>query len=303
MPAQRRSAGILAWILERYPLRYRQRFAVDLLDLFEWEADRIEGSRGRRARRWFELRTTLAAVWGLGLEWVAEVRIRLRRGSRVRGDDTGRGGGVMETFDTIWTELRWALRGLRRSPGFTATVIVTLGLGVGANTAMFEVVDQVMLRPPPFLRTDQPVQTLYYYRTSGGDRRIGGSFSYPAVRDLQEAPHGLEQVFASAWRDQIARFGDRRGKVLTLAMSGTGWSLFDLAPVQGRFFGPDDDRLPSGSSVAVISQGLWEREFGGDPEAVGRTLEVAERRYEIIGVAPRGFRAMELREPDRKSVV
>lgn len=203
--------------------------------------------------------------------------------------------GMMEA---LWAEFRTAVRALRRTPGFALTVVVTLGLGVGANTAMFEVVDQLLLRPPPFLKAGEDVHSLYFYRTRSGNRLANGSFSYPLAREVMEETQSTETVMVSAWREQIASLGSQRRKLLVLGMSGSGWSLFDAVPAAGRFFGPADDELPLGQPVAVLSWGFWQREFGGDPTILGQTVEVAEKRYEIVGVAPRGFRALELRTPD-----
>ncbi len=193
-------------------------------------------------------------------------------------------------LETLAQDLRYALRALRRSPGFTAVAVLSLALGIGANTAIFSLINAVMLRMLP-VRHPQELK-LVVQRAAGGDIH---SFSYPAYRILRDQGEALNGMIA---------FDGTQTTVLTGAagdferatrqfVSGNFFSVLGVEPLLGRLFTADDDRTPGAHPVAVISFGFWQRKFGGDPAAIGKSVSVNESPYTIMGVAPPPFSGVE----------
>lgn len=185
-------------------------------------------------------------------------------------------------------DLRYALRGLRRSPGFTVAAILTLALGIGANAAMFAVLDRVMFRPYPLLRDPSTVNRVYLQTTFQGRRSTNTVFPYTRFADLQRETQSFSHYAAvSEWRFAVGRGDDTRVRKVA-GVSAAFFGFFDAAPVHGRYFTASEDALPLGTTVAVISAAFWRREFGGD-DVVGRQLKVGSLDYRIVGVAPADF--------------
>lgn len=191
---------------------------------------------------------------------------------------------------TLWQDLRYALRVLGRSPGFAATVILTLALGIGANSALFSVIHNVLLKPLPYPDSERLVQVQSTVMTSGKPTEILTVWSYPRFEFLRE--HG--RVFS-----QIAACGDT---TLTLTQSGEPerveaelvsagyFPLLGLRPQLGRVFEEQEDRTPGSQPVAVISDGLWRRRFGAQADIVGKTVCLNETYLTVVGVLPAWFK-------------
>ena len=181
-------------------------------------------------------------------------------------------------------DLRFALRGFRRNRAFTALVVATLAIGIGANTAIFSVVNAVLLRPLPYKKPDQVV---HVFRTQPPVERA--MFSIPAFRDLA----GQQQVFQGFAAHAGITFNlTGAGETERLAgrtVTGDFFALFGVSPALGRFLEPADDR-PGSPRVAVISHGLWQRRFGGASDVIGRSVSLNGASATIVGVAPRQFR-------------
>jgi putative ABC transport system permease protein len=190
--------------------------------------------------------------------------------------------------DALIQDTRYALRGLVRSPGFAATVIVTLGLGIGANTAMFAVIDRLMFRPFPYMRDPGTVNRIYL-QTSNRERQFTRStIPYTRFLDLQRGTRSFSQYAAlSEWRLAVGTGQEARVRKVA-GVSATFFDFFDARPVQGRFFDAAEDVTPLGALVAVLSHGFWQSEFGGR-DVLGNRLQVGSLEYTIVGVAPRGF--------------
>src|SRR5712692_6355467 len=175
------------------------------------------------------------------------------------------------------TNFRYALRTLRKRPGFTAVTVLTLALGIGANTAIFSLIDAVMLRMLPVREPQQLVEI------TGED---GGILSYPlfeAIRERNEVFTGVLCVAAGRWGASVSLgSGDFRDIHYSL-VSGSYFEALGLVPALGRLLADAD--LPQAAS-AVISFGLWERAFGRDPAILGRPLVIGDRSYTVVGVAP-----------------
>lgn len=191
-------------------------------------------------------------------------------------------------LERIFTDVRYTLRGLRRSPGFTVTVIVTLALGIGANAAMFGVIDRLMFRPYPFLRDPRAVNRVYIQTTYRGRTSDNTTFPYLRYLDLKRAAEAsLEFVAQSEWRFAVGA-GDASRVRKVAGVSGSFWGFFDAPPTLGRYFGVAEDSPPMGALVAVIGNALWSTDFGSR-DVVGQTVKVGMLDYTIIGVAPPGF--------------
>jgi putative ABC transport system permease protein len=191
-------------------------------------------------------------------------------------------------LDALLMDARYALRGLARSPGFSITVIVTLALGIGANAAMFGIIDRLMFRPFPYLRDPGTVHQVYYQTTFNGQRGTRSTTPYTRHVDMRRATRSFsEYASVSEWRFAIGRGADTRIRKVA-GVSASLFNFFDAAPVLGRFFGPAEDTVPVGSFVAVLSHDFWRGEFGAR-DVLGELLRVGKVDYTVIGVAPEGF--------------
>jgi hypothetical protein len=189
-------------------------------------------------------------------------------------------------LETVWLDLRSAVRGLRAAPGFTAVVLAVLTLAMGATTAVFSVVDAVVLKGLPF---DEAERIVSVDRKESGTTVVG-PFSAPDYLELQ----GHQDVFSSlaAVTDgdvPLLRDGMNDPEILKgLRVSAEFFAVLRVAPAIGRAFTPENE-VEGNGSVAVISYGLWQRRFGGAPDVIGRRLPSADGGLEIIGVMPARF--------------
>jgi predicted permease len=197
---------------------------------------------------------------------------------------------------SLFRDLVYGVRMLRKSPGFTLVAVLTLALGVGANTAIFQLIDAVRLRALP---VEDPGRLVGVQLADMKGARGNFTSDYPIVtnaiweqvRDRQEAFDG---VFA--WGPDtlnLSRGGEARF-ARAMWVSGDFFKVLGVRAERGRVLAPDDDRKGCGSPVAVLSHAFWKREFGGDAGAVGRTLNLEGRPFEIVGVTPASFYGMEV---------
>jgi predicted permease len=199
-------------------------------------------------------------------------------------------------LDHFLKDLRYALRGLRRSPGFSATVILTLGLGIGANAAMFGVVDRLMFRPFPYLRDPGTVNRVYLTWQDRERSRTSSAFEYTRYLDLTKFTTSFSQFAGFATRSVAVGLGDASRERPVAVVNASFFDFFDLRPALGRFFVASEDVTPRGANVAVLDYGFWQREFGGK-NVLGQTLQVRNISCLIIGVAPKGFVGVSESEP------
>ena len=190
-----------------------------------------------------------------------------------------------EVIGDMWNDLRFALRTFRRSPGFTAAVIATLALGIGASTAMFSLVDSTLLRPLPF-HSPKELVALWGIKQPEGDIR-GASF--PEIADWRSMNHALSGV--ALW-DQISLNLRTSAEPVRLSgemVSGDFFQLIGARAALGRTILPSDDDAPDAHPVAVISDALWHERFAGDASVLGETITLNDRALTVIGVMPPGF--------------
>jgi putative ABC transport system permease protein len=187
-------------------------------------------------------------------------------------------------MDQLLQDLRFALRGLWRTKGFTAAAVIALALGIGATTAIFSVVNSVLLRS--FGWGDEG-RLVSVYRTYVGIGSGKGGLSVPELYDLQQA-QSLES-FGSFNAGSAALQGTDRAERVPVARVTSGFfSALGARPQLGRAFGPDED-LQGNDAVGLLSAAAFRRRFGGDPEAVGRSVTLDGRSRRIIGILPDGF--------------
>jgi putative ABC transport system permease protein len=194
------------------------------------------------------------------------------------GRDVWRWRPVEEFF----ADLRFAVRQLRKTPAFTLACILTLALGIGANTAVFSVVDAVILRPLPFPGSDRLVSV-----ESRGDNGEADSLSYPTFFDFRSRNHVFDRL--ACYRDEQMGLSGA-GAPVNLSALIVSWDLFatlQVHPAVGRGFLPEEEK--PGQRVVVISHQLWTERFNADPSIVGRAIALDRRPYTVVGVAPRGF--------------
>jgi putative ABC transport system permease protein len=216
-------------------------------------------------------------------------RARLDFGGVERIKDDTRDAHGTRLLDSVLQDLRYAWRGVRSKPGFSIAVILTLALGLGANTAMFGILDRLLYRPPPFLRNGAEVHRVYLTATRDGNRLTVRNHSYARFNDLSAGTRSFTRTAAFANRPVPLGTGEDTREMIVGAVSASFFALFDAPPVLGRYFLPEEDAPPSGSPVLVLSYGFWQSRYGGRADVLGQTLQTGNRLATIIGVAPEGF--------------
>jgi predicted permease len=189
-------------------------------------------------------------------------------------------------------DIRFALRSMRKSPGFVAVAILTLALGIGANTAIFTVVNAIFFHPLP-VRDPQHLVSLF---TTAIRNRSGFNnflpISYPNGEDLRQRAQSFSGVFLQTGAEVSMTL---QGKPQTFdadLVSGNYFEVLGISAALGRTFRPEEDSEPGSGPVIVLSHGFWERKFAADPKVVGQTVLMNGQGFTIIGVAPRGFQGI-----------
>jgi predicted permease len=191
-----------------------------------------------------------------------------------------RGGGFMET---LWQDIRYALRVLRKSPGFTLVAVLTLALGIGANTALFSVVNGVLLNPLPYPHPDQLVSMGEHdppFRES--------SISYPNFLDWVRENHSFQSLAAYRRNDFSLTGSGQPGRVKAMQVSATFLPLLGVQPVIGRTFTAAEDQRGA-APVAMLSEGLWKSKFGGSPGILGKMITLDGIGHTVVGIVPANF--------------
>src|SRR5438067_1781011 len=216
--------------------------------------------------------------------WVAKRRF----GNAGLVSENARERWSIPTLDHLQQDIRYALRGLRRSPGFTATAVITLALGIGANVAMFGVVDRLMYRPYAYLRDPGRVHRIYLKASYRGVEGWGYGGEYTRYLDMRRFTRSFSDAAGFAVQTFAIGTGDALREQPVGTVSASFWNFFDAKPALGRFFTIAEDSTPRGAEVAVLGYEFWQSEFGGK-DVLGQRLQVAHIPTTIIGVAPPGF--------------
>ena len=193
-------------------------------------------------------------------------------------------------IESVVHDIGYACRLLRKSPGFTAAVTLSLALGIGANTAIFSLINAAMWRMLP-VRDPEGLMLL----THGGGTAFQSGFTYQQFRVMREQSHGLTSLAAwSTARLNVRVDGGLEPTAEGQLVSGNYFSVLGVSPRAGRAIGPEDDIAPNRHPVAMISYGYWKRRFGLDASAIGRAITISGTRFTIIGVTPPEFFGVEV---------
>ena len=256
-----------------------------LLDELRDEMARETSRRGARdARSWFAREVVRSLPPILARRVLLAFRHPHRRGT------------MRHRIEAVRYDLSYAIRQLRRAPGFTITVLMAFALGIGANATMFGIVDELLFRPPAHVRAPNEIVTLAAGTAEDGfGQRM---LNYPVFAAIRDHGAAFSQVAAVAAVSVPFGRGDRAENLDGLLVSASYFPLLGVAPHRGRFFREDEDVAPIGAPVAVISHAFWQRRFAGRDGALGATLQLGDRQFTVIGIAPRDFTGLEYAAPE-----
>ena len=260
-----RARESVEWEIEHYVEELTERLVAE-----GWEADEAR----REARRRFGSRH----------------RARMARLERTRRWRMGWESMV----ETVTSTVRATARTVRRSPGMVVGIVLTLALGIGANAAIFQVVDRLLLRPPLHIEAPDRVVRLVLERQNGPSQV---TLTYPDV----EVMNGASAFSGVAKVDHTSEFivgtGPEAGPARGQLASASFFPTLGVTPERGRFYGPDEDRVGANLTV-VLSHGFWTRAYAGDPDIVGRTIRIDGQASTVVGVTPEGFTGAGLQQVD-----
>jgi putative ABC transport system permease protein len=207
----------------------------------------------------------------------------------------------MDTWDALRQDVRYALRGVRRQPGFALTVVLTLGLAMAANATMFGITDRLLLRAPAHVTDPENVVRIGFEWRSGSTHELitRTVVPWPDYAALRENVAGFAEVGAISFgQDAAIGLGEESERIRLVPASASFFRVLGVRPALGRFFLEEEDAPPHGLPVAVISHGLWQRRFGGDAGVLGSRISVNFTEYTVVGVAPPGFHDIDLEARD-----
>lgn len=192
-------------------------------------------------------------------------------------------------LDAFLSDLRYAARGLRAKPGFTLAVVLTLGLGLGANAAMFGIMDRMLFRPPPMMVDPETAHRIYVTQTSRGTERTGNVSQYAKFLDITKFTKSFSSTAGFSITDLAVGVGDASREMRVASVSSTFFGFFDAKPQLGRYFTAAEDQPPSGEPVVVLTDATWKAQYGERADILGSKVQIGSVIYTVIGVAPRGF--------------
>ena len=191
------------------------------------------------------------------------------------------------SFESLVRDLRYALRTLRRAPAFTLVAVLVLAIGIGATTAMFSLVDAMLVRGLPYPNADRLVLLIGNVQRANGVERRGNS--YPDHVDWHARATSFEDMAAYTTLTATLQGADEPERIVGEAVSAPYFTLLGVSPAHGRGFTPEEDAVPNRDAVVILSDGLWRRRFGADPSILNRTIQLGARSYTIVGIMPPGF--------------
>ncbi|HET9370342.1 MAG TPA: ABC transporter permease, partial [Vicinamibacterales bacterium] len=256
---------VARWLLEHaIEPAAAEAIAGDLAEAYQLRIAR--GEAGTRARLWYWREALVAILW----QW---------RGAPRVGESAA---GRRTMSDTLFTEVRQTLRALRRAPGFSLGAIVPIALALALATSVFAVVHAVLIRPLPYPRPDRIV---HIGEHDAGDRV--GTIGYATTVDFREKARSFESFVAiRGWNPTLTSPATLR---LSGMRVGAGYfSMLGVRPALGRDFTPDED-TPSTRYVVILSDGLWRRQFGADPNVINQTIAFGDTPFRVVGVLPASF--------------
>jgi len=266
-------------LLLLYPAEFRRRFGAEMLDT----ARALDASR--RSRRSRAVIDALHTAVALRAEYRRERRFAFTENRHM-------------PWDALRRDVIFAIRSLRREPAFALFVAATLALATGANAALFGIADRLLVRGPDHVRDAERVRRVYVTAQPPGMGQFTtagvGHVTYDIVRRASSA----EAAATYAINDGTTGRGAEAREIKIGYASASLFSLLGVQPAQGRFFADEEDSTTGARRVAVISDGLWQRQFGRATDVLGRSLIINDDPYDIVGVAPSGFTGAELGRVD-----
>ena len=266
---------------------------------FRWRAlfHRAEIERELDEELRFHLEREAAKLERRGLGAAdARRQARLEFGGVDRVKEEARDVRGVRMLETMLRDLRYAVRGLRAHPGFALAVVATLALGIGANAAMFGIVDRLMFRSLPFLRDPSSVNRVYLSYSFRSDRIKNAVLEYRRFCDLA-ASSSLARSAAYSSSELVIGTGQEAREMHVNVVSGSFFDFFDVHPVIGRFFDATADSAHAAPPVVVLGNALWKSRFGSRRDVLGQHLQVGAINATIIGVAPEGFAGSDETQP------
>ncbi|HKY03946.1 MAG TPA: ABC transporter permease, partial [Blastocatellia bacterium] len=246
--------------------------------------DKIDSEIDEELRCHIEMVTEANVRSGMSLDEARRAAVR-SFGNLARVKDRARdirGGGML---DILWQDLRFGLRMLAKRPGFTLVAVTALALGIGANTAIFSVVNTVLLRPLPF-EDPERIVSLSTFNIQTPDAR--GPFSYPNFADVKARSQTIEDMAVCLGAGAVLSGTDGPEVVFGADVSAELFPILGVQPALGRVFTAEEDK-EGAPPVVVLSHDLWQTRFGGDPSIIGQTIKLSGSRT-VIGVMPAGFK-------------
>ena len=194
----------------------------------------------------------------------------------------------------VWLEqalqdVRHAFRSLAKSPAFTLVALISLAFGIGVNTAIFTLVNGILLKTLPIAEPDRIVQV-----EARMPKSSSSAFSYPVFRALRQQRGVFQDVIGCSYRDAVLDLACDTQRVKLQLVSGSYFSFLEGRPALGRLLQPEDDAVESASPVCVLSYSLWKNRFAGDPHALGRSVRIDGTALTVVGVATADFIGAEL---------
>src|SRR5215218_4087704 len=193
-------------------------------------------------------------------------------------------------MDTLLQDLRYAFRQIGRTPAFTLVAVLTLAIGIGANTALYTLIDSTFVRPLPGVHNDGRLVWISPFTKRGGHAL---NFSYPDFLDYRDSSGVFSQAAAFGRTDFALAVGDKPVRVFGGIVSGNFFSILGVRMALGRGFTPEEDAIPDSHPVVVLSHHAWQERFGGASDIVGQSVVVNGTKFTVIGVAPQGFNGAE----------
>jgi macrolide transport system ATP-binding/permease protein len=266
-------------------MRWLYTIPLRLRSLFR--RSRVEDELDEEMRDHLDRQTQAFAARGLSPDEARFAALRASRGIEQRKEECRDMRRVNLIEDSL-KDLRYAARMLRRSPGFTVVAVLSLALGIGANTALFSLVNATLLQRLPVA---DPARLVY---VNNGGATAGAVFSYPTYRELRDANEVFE-AFACFGGILASLNADGATDLVNgTIVSGNFFDVLGVPAARGRALAPQDDVTAGGHPVAVISEGLWHRRFGGRADIVGHEILLNGHGFTVVGVTPRGFGGAQL---------
>ncbi|HEU4629741.1 MAG TPA: ADOP family duplicated permease [Gemmatimonadaceae bacterium] len=259
-----------------------------LLNLLPWIRRRKERELERELRYHLDRRVDELRAAGVS-EADARRRAAHEFGGVAQVQEAVRDVWIHRWLDDLGRDVRYAIRGLARRPGFTATALLSLALGIGASTAILSQVDQLLLRRLPVHEPGRLVQLAWVGNSLSATWGGGHLLSYPLCRELETRAELFDGVLCRAPTTVSLSTGSERQPVRAELVSGSYFEVLGVAPELGRLLDRSDDREPGGQPVAVLSHAYWQSRLGGAPDVVGSRVLVDDRPVTVVGIAPARF--------------